>query len=272
MHADDVTNLLPGLTAEAIEMLAGKWGGSGGAELWDDIRRLVTAYDRAAPTDRTRAWHHLVMAVGNFKRDGGRRLHPPRLSTPERGHVSARLTLPDGSTLDVDDMDTWAKLRIKGAGAPTKTALLGAVWPDRHFIYDRRVHRTANSLRILAGQLGTDDADPSSTKGGVPMERYAVVREWVLGCSEATAQPVTASSVPCTSSTNASDPLRRQVACGTRAPRSPQRSSATSPRRSSRRRWGVTSSVAPVAWNVCGQYSKSPCQPEPAAVACQQRE
>jgi hypothetical protein len=62
------------LTREQLRDLARPWNDGG---LWDDILWLaLLAWDATGEPDRSLRWHHLVMAVGNFKRQQGRRLRP----------------------------------------------------------------------------------------------------------------------------------------------------------------------------------------------------
>jgi hypothetical protein len=84
---------------------------------------------------------------------------------------------------------TWEALRVelKGAAVATTTTLLAALWPDRHFVFDRRVFAAANGLRIAGGLDGTRGVDASSADP-LPdrtFDDYEQVRSWVLGsCSE----------------------------------------------------------------------------------------
>jgi hypothetical protein len=68
--------LILGVPAERVRALGETWDDGG---LWDDILWLALLA-RAATDDSERRmrWHHLVMAVGNFKRQGGRRLRACR--------------------------------------------------------------------------------------------------------------------------------------------------------------------------------------------------
>src|SRR5438105_11028591 len=68
---------LPGLTSAALERFGRDWNDGG---LWDDVLFLA-ARVWSASEDRMRliSWHHLVLAVGNFRRQGGRRLRPAAL-------------------------------------------------------------------------------------------------------------------------------------------------------------------------------------------------
>jgi hypothetical protein len=64
-------------------------GTTGG--LWDDIACLaVRARGVTDERDRRLYWHHLVMAVGNFKRQANRRLRPSPLSLTTSYESSAR--------------------------------------------------------------------------------------------------------------------------------------------------------------------------------------
>lgn len=47
--------------------------------LWGDVALLADRYWSAPADGKVAAWHHLVLAVGNFKRDAGRRLRPAAL-------------------------------------------------------------------------------------------------------------------------------------------------------------------------------------------------
>src|SRR5690349_11284816 len=65
---------LPGFTASRAMKLAAGWDDGG---LWDDVAWLGEHFWAAAgPADRAVRWHHLVLAVGNFKRPRARWLSP----------------------------------------------------------------------------------------------------------------------------------------------------------------------------------------------------
>src|SRR4051812_45535684 len=87
-----------GIAGDRLQALAYKWPDHG---LWDDILWLASiACAPGSEAARAARWHHLLMAVGNFKRPTGRRLWPTRL-TP-RGRLtlspnSPRLAVPGTS-------------------------------------------------------------------------------------------------------------------------------------------------------------------------------
>lgn len=129
-------------------------------DLWVDIEVLAgrawTTNVSPASDEHLTAWHHLVIAVGNFKRPGGRRLHPAHL----RGQ-SANDTLRDPQFnvpcvsggalgLSADTGESWETLlaQLPGAGVPTLTTLLAALWPKSHSIADRRVVAAAAGLSL----------------------------------------------------------------------------------------------------------------------------
>jgi hypothetical protein len=173
--------LVLGVPVEKIRALGGTWSDGG---LWDDILRLA---DRAwtAPDDsecRMR-WHHLVMAVGNFKGQNGRRLRPARIAAvpvtaPAAGRD--RFCVPEGPAVICDDAESWTRLQqsLGGAAAATTTTLLAALWPDSHHILDWRVLAAVTGLGILAGgeeNLGLAEAG-SRTHLLPTLDQYAKVR------------------------------------------------------------------------------------------------
>ena len=95
-------------------------------------------------TDRSWAWQHLLLAVGNFK------AHMPLFPEPlppapdsenlKRGET-LEVPVPDGHlTLRVEDSATWRELSecIRGLAVPRTTTVLSAIWPGRHLIADWR--------------------------------------------------------------------------------------------------------------------------------------
>src|SRR6266702_2069663 len=135
-------------------------------------------------------WHHLVLAVGNFKRQGGRRLRPPALpgqADQSQVHRTDELLVPglDGAgRLHVEDSKSWRMLSgaLSGAGVPTTTTILTALWLEQHFVFDWRVHAAANALRIHAGLDATAEVEPSSTYSPPLMfSDYELIRRWILG-------------------------------------------------------------------------------------------
>jgi len=70
--------LVLGIPVERIRALGDAWSDGG---LWDDILWLAdSAWTAPEDDERRMRWHHLVMAVGNFKRQNGRRLRPARIA------------------------------------------------------------------------------------------------------------------------------------------------------------------------------------------------
>ena len=96
------------------------------------------------------------MAVGKFKRQGGRRLRPERLASapsPEAAVHADHIRIPGGTLLTCEAPASWSLLRntLPGAATPTTTTLLAALWPARHFIFDWRVLAAVAGLDVSSG-------------------------------------------------------------------------------------------------------------------------
>ncbi len=178
---------LPGLTSSVVGQLATEWDDGG---LWEDIERLASRLWGATDAgERLLRWHHLVLAAGNFKRQPGRRLRPAvlkGLDNPVALERGSEITLPTGSgsqAVSATEAETWRSLMgaLPGARVATTTTLLTALWPDKHFIFDRRVHWAANGLRICSGLQPSSCIDVGSSHWReITLDDYVVVREWVL--------------------------------------------------------------------------------------------
>jgi hypothetical protein len=173
--------LVLGVPAESIRELGESWSDG---SLWDDIIWLATlARASGNETERRMRWHHLVMAVGNFKRQSGRRLRPSSVSPAASPALVARTDEfrgPEGLTIGADDRSTWQGLEnsLKGAATATTTTILAALWPERHHILDWRVLAAVTGLSIAVG--GDDDlvlVTPESREKLQPnLDHYAQVR------------------------------------------------------------------------------------------------
>src|SRR5580658_1943668 len=130
-----------GIDRDSLRDLGEDWADGG---LWDDVLWLALRFwDATDEVARRRRWHHLVMAVGNFKRQRGRRLQPSPIS-PADGLTSSPRFLefqPPGTAGRVgrDDPASWTNLDLPGAATATHTSLLAALWPDHHHVLDWRV-------------------------------------------------------------------------------------------------------------------------------------
>ena len=188
---DDTCNYLqmiqseiPGLTPPRATALAGSWDDGG---LWEDVLWLSQQFWGANDTDEALlAWHHLVLAVGNFKRQTGRRLRPSRLNNIPQAAAARRdrLSSPSGLRVERDSQQSWEGLEseLVGAGLATTTTLLAALWPDEHFVFDWRVQAAADALRIHAG-LKPSRTTQLEIEGGkrsvADLGDYAIVRSWL---------------------------------------------------------------------------------------------
>jgi hypothetical protein len=186
-HATPGEGTLPGLTLAAVNQLSTSWDDGG---LWADVLVLADRFWAASEgVSRLICWHHLVLAVGNLKRQTGRRLRPPALhGQADRSRVRrpSEVLVPtfDGlRRLRLNDPKSWRLLSgaLPGAGVPTTNTILAALWPDQHFIFDWRVHATANALRIHAGLGATAEVEPASTYSPpLRFSDYELIRQWIL--------------------------------------------------------------------------------------------
>lgn len=192
---------LPGLTGALVDRWAGEWNDTG---LWADIDVLADRFWAATgqPTEEVTAWHHLVLAVGNFKRQAGR----IRIRLPERT-APAATTVERAESFDVpgttptlrlacEEPGSWVRLaeNVTGFAVPTTTTLLTALWPERHFVADWRVRAAANALRLYHGGLEFSAGIHPDRSGAKPItfDDYALLRDWLLDAAHHTGRPLVA--------------------------------------------------------------------------------
>ena len=111
--------------------------------------RLFDTVDTQGRSD-AESFHHLLMAVGNFKRQAGD-IHPPvDFAGPVSKQRPKSLVMPgDLGRLECDEVAAWQWLkRIPGLGIPTASCLLAALWPDSHVIMDVRDRRAPIGLQV----------------------------------------------------------------------------------------------------------------------------
>lgn len=191
--ADDPTDDLQ-ISSDVVDAWASDWE-------WDDLSKdmlWLASHFWATLSDGSNdagmAWHHLVLAVGNFKRQ-----------TPIQGISLARsdsTAKPRASfpvpgrelTLAKADSESWSKLEadVRGFGVPTVSTLLSVLWPDFHVVIDRFAFRSAVALRASAdlvsrqgrkGEIRPDDTEDLSDQ--VTWLDYDDYRRWVSCTADA---------------------------------------------------------------------------------------
>jgi len=162
---------------------------------WDDLSQDMLWLGRhfwatlgGGPDQTETVWHHLVLAVGNFKRQTPiRGIRLARLDTIAEPHTSFKVPEID-LTLGKDDSQSWRNLEdaVEGFGVPTTSTLLSALWPDYHVVIDRFAFRSAVALRASAGRISregrTGEVGPDDTKAlgdEVTWPDYDDYRRWV---------------------------------------------------------------------------------------------
>lgn len=182
---------LPHLTATSVSHLASSWSDGG---LWADVTTLAQLFFAATDDEAaTLRWHHLVLAIGNFKRQPGRRLRPAALPPTELCSVTSSFVAPGCDfVLGVGDPASWQALEsgMRGAGTATVTTLLAALWPTEHFVFDWRVHAAAVALR-MSDERSAGGSVPVANDVPLTMVQYAVVRAWLLATAAELDQPLT---------------------------------------------------------------------------------
>jgi hypothetical protein len=128
-------------------------------------------------------------AGGGKFQDAGQAVSPSAYCCPSansRREVALEVPIV-GGTLEVraEDPATWRKLSagVGGLRVPRTTAVLSALWPDRHAIMDW--HALLAAIALAGTRLGWDHslADPESTdRALVSWDGYSWYREVVLEC------------------------------------------------------------------------------------------
>lgn len=187
--------LLLGVPVERIRELGDSWSDGG---LWDDILWLaLQAWSAPGDDQRRMRWHHLVMAIGNFKRQGGRRLRPARISPASNLSFDVwpdEFRVPDDFSIFRDDAASWQRLQtsLSGAATATTTTVLAALWPDSHHILDWRVLAAVAGLGVVDG--GDSDLGLVTAGGQNHLEPtlayYAKVRTLLVRLAAETSIPL----------------------------------------------------------------------------------
>jgi hypothetical protein len=120
--------------------------------LWQDVQAAADRVHSTAGAKRYWAWHHMLLAVANFKAQMP--LFPKRLPHLQAdGDLDRRdaLRVPvpgEPLTLRSEDPRTWRELadHISGLGVSRTTTALSALWPGRHVIIDWRAASAAAAL------------------------------------------------------------------------------------------------------------------------------
>ncbi len=163
---------------------------------WDDISKDMLWLGRHfwvtlvhSPDEAPIVWHHLVLAVGNFKRQTpirGIRIGGSDIkATPQPSFTAPGLDL----TVSKEDSESWKSLEdaVRGIGVPTTSTLLSALWPDFHVVIDRFAFRSAVALRASIGGISRQgrkgEVRPEDTKplgDEVTWLDYDDYRRWVV--------------------------------------------------------------------------------------------
>jgi hypothetical protein len=161
------------------------------AALWSDVQFLADSVHAHTGAERDLAWHHLLLAVGNYKAQA------PLFvlafpSAPEHRTVQREQTLAvriGGELLEVsaEGPSTWRELMvlIRGLGIPRTTTVLSALWPGQHVIMDWRA--LSASLALSGARLGWDQSlvgPASTTRAEASWTSYDWYRRAVVCCAD----------------------------------------------------------------------------------------
>lgn len=163
------------LVPRTIRSISEGWTDDGS---WRVIRFLTERFvtlgaDDSSSLDASLAWHHLLMAIGNFKRQAGRIQSSGFVTSEMKGTLSPDEILVPGieSAIRRDDAWSWEVLtQVRGLGVATASTLLAAIWPEDHAICDRRALSAAVGLRGASG----DWSGPLEWKGISPESAIAL--------------------------------------------------------------------------------------------------
>lgn len=177
------------ITLQQAERLGERWE-FGLGPIWSDVSVLAERFWGTADSsdDASLSWHHLLMAVGNFKRQSPIRPNARVGIHGTQGTPRDSIKIPVIGPIRVDDVSSWQLLDdIPGVGVSTATALLSALWPDRHAIFDKLTAAAIVGLAAAEGRRhpileaidrGIDDTDDL---GSLTFPQYEFYRSDILG-------------------------------------------------------------------------------------------
>jgi hypothetical protein len=172
------------------EVLAVREFGPAYETLWQDVQAAADRVHLSRGADRSWAWHHLLLAVANFKSE--RPVFPARLPlVPSAAGLQRcdilEVPVPGGLlSLGVEDLATWRELSegMHGIAVSRATTVLAALWPGRHVIAD---WRALSAAAALAGARDGWDQVPVEPEGTDPLrpewDTYPWYRKVVLDCA-----------------------------------------------------------------------------------------
>ena len=186
------------ITPEQVLSLANEWASDfEWEEGWGDVKLLAKIFLFTPEDDPMafRAWHHLLLSVGNFKRSTGPIIpcRLPRPTEPLMDERPDRIRIPGAvaefSVVVSGDRSTWPHLTsIDGLAVPTATTLLAALWPQQHIIIDRRDLTAAVGLGAGTRWM-LDNLNEAYLPRRDSHDRYwAVYAEWFRDTVLATAE------------------------------------------------------------------------------------
>ena len=179
-------------THEAIERWSARYSvqRAGAAGLWTDIDQLALQFGYSAlrgGPEMAEAWHHLLLSVGNFKRQSP--IFPANLTktTQQRDEsiVPDAIFIPElgGTQLERDLPSSWCQLTsVDGIGTATATTVLAALWPHHHFILDKLVLHIAGALRAEEDDTYLDSLIAPYKEAS--MEIYIEIRQRFLAIAK----------------------------------------------------------------------------------------
>jgi hypothetical protein len=160
------------------------------AALRSDVQLLADSVHVSTGAARELAWHHVLLAVGNYKAQAPLFVSAfpdtPEPKIVQRGQTLAVRAGDERLEVGVEAPSTWRELeaRIDGLAIPRTTTVLSALWPGQHIIMDWRSLSAA--LALTGARLGWDQSlvDPASTTpASMSWPSYEWYRGAVAGCA-----------------------------------------------------------------------------------------
>lgn len=156
---------------------------------WQNLQALGSRFLAATGDDGDGAveWHHLLVGVGNFKRQSPISVGVAIQTVPASSREWFKIPAHDQSVATITqadpdqrpEPDLWRALTgLAGLGVPTATTVLAALWPREHFIFDRRVRNAI--IGLVCGPRWA--SDPVLDGESIPRKEDWELYSWARDC------------------------------------------------------------------------------------------